>query len=55
MKNQTYKIKRIPFSKDDAYVIEFTTTDIKWAVMQYQRNREAFNWEILEQDGNKDN
>lgn len=30
------------------YTIELTTDDIEWSMEQYQRNREAFSWEILE-------
>ena len=30
------------------YTIDLTTDDINWSMEQYQRNREAFAWEILE-------
>jgi len=30
------------------YTIDLTTDDINWSMEQYQRNREAFTWEILE-------
>ena len=30
------------------YTIEITSDDINWSMEQYQRNRDAFSWEILE-------
>jgi|14BtaG_2_1085337.scaffolds.fasta_scaffold17607_2 hypothetical protein len=30
------------------YTIEMNTDRIEWSMEQYQRNREAFTWEILE-------
>ena len=34
--------------QDAPYVIELTTDDINWSMKQYQRNRDVFEWEILE-------
>ena len=49
----TYKIEITPLTEtmgrqDAPYTIEITTDDINWSMEQYQRNREAFDWEILE-------
>ena len=50
---KTYKIEITPLTgtsgrQDAPYTIEITTDDINWSMEQYQRNREAFDWEILE-------
>ena len=50
---KTYKIEITPLTEtmgrqDAPYTIEITTDDINWSMEQYQRNREAFDWEILE-------
>ena len=50
---KTYKIEIKPLTKtmgrqDAPYTIELTTDDINWSMKQYQRNREVFEWEILE-------
>lgn len=50
---KTYKIEITPLTEtsgrqDAPYTIELTTDDINWSMKQYQRNREAFDWEILE-------
>ena len=50
---KTYKIEITPLittgGRGDApYFLELTTDDIKWSMEQYQRNREAFDWEIIE-------
>ena len=50
---KTYKIEIKPLTKtmgrqDAPYVIELTTDDINWSMKQYQRNRDVFEWEILE-------
>ena len=50
---KTYKIEITPLTEtmgrqDAPYIIEITTDDINWSMEQYQRNREAFSWEILE-------
>jgi hypothetical protein len=53
---KTYKIKITPnlaiektYGREDApYTIELTTDNIEWSMEQYQRNRRALNWEILE-------
>ena len=50
---KTYKIEITPLTEtmgrgDAPYTIEITTDDINWSMEQYQRNREAFRWEILE-------
>jgi len=50
---KTYKIEIKPLTntmgrQDAPYVIELTTDDINWSMKQYQRNRDVFEWEILE-------
>ena len=50
---KTYKIEITPLittgGRGDApYFLELTTDDIKWSMEQYQRNREPFDWEIIE-------
>ena len=46
-----YKIKITPFHAHDAsYILELETEDINWSMSQYQRNRDSFVWEILEQN-----
>lgn len=50
---KTYKIEITPLTEtsgrgDAPYTIEITTDRINWSMKQYQRNREAFSWEILE-------
>ena len=53
---KTYKIEITPnkietensITIERPYTIELTTDDINWSMEQYQRNREAFSWEILE-------
>lgn len=50
---KTYKIEITPLTKtsgreDAPYIIELTTDDVNWSMEQYQRNRAAFSWEILE-------
>lgn len=32
------------------YVFEIETEDLTWSMNQYQRNRDPFRWEILEQN-----
>jgi hypothetical protein len=50
---KTYKLEITPLTEtmgrqDAPYIIEITTDNIEWSMEQYQRNRDAFNWEILE-------
>lgn len=50
---KTYKIKISPienqrFCAVKPYEVELTTDNIEWSMEQYQRNREPFNWEIVE-------
>ena len=50
---KTYKIQITPLTEtmgrgDAPYIIEITSDDINWSMEQYQRNRDAFSWEILE-------
>lgn len=50
---KTYKIEITPLTEtmgreDAPYTIEIKTDNINWSMEQYQRNRAAFSWEILE-------
>lgn len=50
---KTYQIQITPITKSKMcaaapHVIEIKTEDIEWSMSQYQRNRDAFNWEIIE-------
>jgi hypothetical protein len=46
---KTYKIKITYLIDDDIQpeMIEIQTDDIKWSMDQYQRNRDPFKWEII--------
>jgi len=49
----TYNIRITPTnSKDASYDIEITTGDLDWSMSQYQRNRDAFTWEIISKNEN---
>ena len=50
---KTYKIEITPLTEtmgreDAPYTIEIKSDNINWSMEQYQRNRAAFTWEILE-------
>lgn len=42
-----YTIQITPNNKQESYTIELVTDNIKWSMEQYQRNREAFSWEVI--------
>lgn len=48
MSTKTYKVKITYLSTNKSEIIEFQTRDLKWTLEQYQRNRNAFTWEILD-------
>jgi len=43
-----YKIK-ITDKEGNTQTLEIMSTDINWTMEQYQRNREPFTWEIIEE------
>ena len=48
-----YKIQIIPLNttptkQEMPYVIEVETNDIEYYMDQYQRNRDSFEWKVLE-------
>lgn len=46
---ETYTIQITPINAKDAkYNITLETEDLQKSMSQYQRNRDAFNWKILE-------
>ena len=47
MKN--YKVK-LTDKEGNTMVLEISSTDIDWSMKQYQRNREPFTWEIIEEE-----
>ena len=44
-----YKIEVTPGEEDgrEPYVFKVETRDIEWTMEQYQRNREPFEWKML--------
>ena len=46
---ETYTVEITPLDKKDLkYTITIETEDLQKSMTQFQRNRNAFNWEILE-------
>jgi hypothetical protein len=46
-----YKIKITPYHTVGVwYVLELETENLEWSMEQYQRNRDPFEWEILEEN-----
>lgn len=49
METKTYNIKIKPANGNaPSYIIELTTADIEWSMSQYRRNRDPFDWEIID-------
>ena len=42
-----YTIQITPTNEQELYTIELVTDNINWSMEQYQRNREAFFWEVI--------
>jgi hypothetical protein len=42
-----YKIKITEINTFKSYKMEIKTDRLEWFMEQYQRNREAFTWEII--------
>lgn len=49
MKKYQIRIKPID-PKEPSYIIEIETDRINWTMTQYQRNRPALKWEIVNED-----
>jgi len=50
-----YKILITPLTKtggreDAPYTIELETDRLEWSIEQYQRNRAAFSWEVVDEN-----
>jgi len=41
-----YKVK-ITYFNDESSIEEFDTSDIKWTMEEFQRNRKPFQWTII--------
>ncbi len=52
MKNKTltwYKIQVTPLNEEqESHIFKVKTKDINWTMEQYQRNREPFEWKMLD-------
>ena len=46
---KTYKIKLTDKAGNER-ILEIMSTDIEWSIKQYQRNREPFTWDIVEEE-----
>lgn len=47
--NKTYKVE-LKYLDGSTYITEMATDNIKWTMEQYQRNREPFEYTILNQN-----
>ena len=52
---KTYKIRITPLTvtggrQDAPYEIELTTDRLNWSMEQYQRNRDAFDWQVVDEN-----
>ena len=50
MKNYKIKVTYLLESDVQPEVIEIKTDNIKWSMEQYQRNRDPFKWEIINEE-----
>lgn len=44
-----YKVK-LTDKEGNTMVLEIMSTDIQWSMKEYQRNRDPFTWEIIQED-----
>lgn len=48
---KTYKIRITPLNENNKpYEIELTTDRLDWSMEQYQRNRDAFDWQVVDEN-----
>ena len=47
-KRKTYLVEIMYYENHNTEVVTITTDNINWSMNQYQRNRKAFSWEILD-------
>ena len=47
-KRKTYLVEVMYYENHNTEVVTITTDNINWSMNQYQRNRKAFSWEILD-------
>ena len=45
---KTYLVEIMYYENHNRDVVTITTDNINWSMNQYQRNRKAFQWEILD-------
>ena len=45
---KTYLVEIMYYENHNTDVVTITTDNINWSMNQYQRNRKAFQWEILD-------
>ena len=45
---KTYLVEVMYYENHNTEVVTITTDNINWSMNQYQRNRKAFSWEILD-------
>ena len=45
---KTYLVEIMYYENHNTDVVTITTYNINWSMNQYQRNRKAFQWEILD-------
>lgn len=46
---RNYKVK-LTDKEGNTMVLEIMSTDIEWSMKEYQRNRDPFTWEIIQDD-----
>jgi hypothetical protein len=45
-KDETYKIE-ITYINGTIEILEIKTNEVEWSMLQYQRNRDPFNWKVI--------
>lgn len=44
--DEKYKIE-ITYANGMIEILEIKTNELEWSMMQYQRNRDPFNWKVI--------
>jgi len=44
--DETYKIE-ITYINGTTEILEIKTNELEWSMLQYQRNRDPFNWKVI--------
>ena len=50
-KDETFKLE-LTYFIGRVEILEISTNDLEWSMMQYQRNRDTFTWKIIEKNEN---